>query len=70
MKKNLKSKVVHASKRTYFFNLFEIDNGETMISITESKKTNANEYQRNEIKVFRGDIEKFLKVAKDFIEEQ
>lgn len=66
MKKTLKSKVIHTSKRSYFFNLFEIDNGETMISITESRKSN-NGYQRNEIKVFKGDIEKFLEVARTFV---
>ena len=69
MKRTLKSKVIHTSKRSYFFNLFEINNGETMISITESRKTSVNEYQRNEIKVFKGDIEKFMKVAREFIEE-
>jgi len=46
-----------------------MNNGETMISITESRKTSVNKYQRNEIKVFKGDIEKFMKVAREFIEE-
>jgi len=69
MKRTLKSKVIHTSKRSYFFNLFEMNNGETMISITESRKTSVNKYQRNEIKVFKGDIEKFMKVAREFIEE-
>jgi len=70
MKKTLKSKVIHTSKRTYFLNLFEIENGETMISITESRKTSSNEYQRNKIKIFNGDIEKFLQVTREFVAEQ
>ena len=60
MKRLLKSVKVHASKRTYYFNLYELKTGERVIEVTESRMIATKKFKRNLISIFTADVERFV----------
>lgn len=59
------SKVVRAGKRTYFFDVKTTRNGESYLTITESKRRFLNDqgkfvYEKHKIFLYREDFEKFV----------
>lgn len=57
--KDLKSEKVLAGKRTYFLDLKEKQNGDRLIKITESRKSNG-ETLRSTVIIFQEDFDKFF----------
>lgn len=70
MKKLLNSKKYHAKYRTYFFNLYEQDNGNKVLEVIESKVLGPNKYKRIKIRIFGEDIQAFLKNLDEFLDNE
>jgi len=66
------SKVVRAGKRTYFFDIKATKGNDLYITLTESKKTFAEEggdgnYQKHKIFLYKEDFEKFKEGLDDVL---
>jgi hypothetical protein len=55
--------------RTYFVNLLEAKNNAKYVKITESRKVNENEYQKNRIMLFQHDLLKLTKVLNQAVQK-
>ncbi len=67
MTDNSNSMTVKASSRTYFFDLKQTKEEKTFLVITESRKTDKEQFERHSIAVFPEDVADFLEATQVMI---
>lgn len=66
------SKPVRAGKRTYFFDIKSTRGNDLYLTITESKKTQANgkdNYQKHKLFLYKEDFDKFIEGLQEVIDK-
>ncbi len=69
MKNLIKSETMHGNRRSYFFNLYEDEEGKKTLEIKESKKISPNRYSRETIQIYDGDIKDFFEIITEFMKK-
>ena len=59
------SKTLKTSSRTYFFDLKQTGEGKNFLVITESRKTEGDQFDRRSIAVFPEDAAEFLQATQE-----
>jgi len=60
-KRLLKSSIVRAGKRTYFFDVKATSKGDYYLVMSESRHLNDNNYEKNKIFLYKEDLLRFSK---------